>query len=89
MIIGARALFLDEELRTIAYDDLNDFLGADDEVDDASVDTENRFVGVQLGLQGFVDVTQNIKLGGSLKGASAPISSMSKPVSSIVTTKSA
>lgn len=68
ILLGVRGLFLDEELSTVVFDDPDDFLRTDDEIDFARVDTDNRFIGAQIGLQGMLPVFDGLMAGGSIKG---------------------
>lgn len=58
--IGVRGLYLGERLTTNAYEDLNDLQGTDNEIDRGEIETKNRLLGLQLGIQGDRQLTNKV-----------------------------
>lgn len=70
VVFGARTIYFGEELSSTAAQDLDDFpgLGTDNDRDHATIRTDNRLLGLQLGLQHMFDVGDVMRIGGSIKG---------------------
>ena len=66
--IGARYLRYSEKLKSIAYDDADDFNGTDNDIDRVNIKTYNNLVGLQVGLAGFHPITEYISIGGKASG---------------------
>jgi hypothetical protein len=64
MLGGFRYLRLDNKLSSVAYDELNDFNGTDNDIDRVSSEVENHLMGVQVGLQGTTPITNQLSFGG-------------------------
>ncbi len=66
--VGARYLRYTEKLKSVAYDEANDFFGTDNDIDRVNINTSNNLVGVQFGLAGFHPLTEDISIGGKASG---------------------
>ncbi len=66
-LFGVRGLYLGEDLKSIAYDELDDFQGTDDDIDRVRIEAKNRLLGAQIGLQAMQPITENIYIGGNVK----------------------
>lgn len=66
-LVGLRYMQFKDKLHAIVYDDLDDFAGADNDVDRVSVLTRNRLAGPQLGLRGTIPLAGGLSLGGTMK----------------------
>lgn len=68
LFVGPQVLYLKDDLRTTAFDDINDFNGTGDDVVDGDVRVRNRLAGLQLGVSGDVYSGSVVTLGGMLRG---------------------
>ena len=72
LLIGARAIYFGEKFpppRWMTLTTLRRGLGSTDDLrDHATIRTDNRLVGLQLGLQHMFDVGDVMRIGGSIKG---------------------
>lgn len=66
--IGARFMQFNENLRSLAFDEPDDFFGTDNDIDRVGIKTINNLIGVQIGLAGFHPLTPNIFIGGKFSG---------------------
>lgn len=67
--LGARAIYFGEHFTSTTIDTINDMPGGSSSArDHVGVRTDNRLVGVQLGLQHMFDLGQGLSVGGSIKG---------------------
>lgn len=65
---GTASFYLDERLKSTAFDDEAAFNGNGDDIDRVRIDSENFLTGIQIGVQGDAPVVQGITFGGSLRG---------------------
>lgn len=64
LFIGPRWMRYQSQLETVIYDDVNDYLGTDDEIDTVDIASLNDLIGLQVGIDGMIDVTDRVRLGG-------------------------
>ncbi|HIE71661.1 MAG TPA: hypothetical protein EYP98_16625, partial [Planctomycetes bacterium] len=68
LVIGARAINFGEQLSSMTARQPDDVPGgSDNDRDHVSVRTDNRLVGLQVGLHHMFDVGDNLRIGGSAK----------------------
>ena len=65
---GTRSIFLNDELSAVVFDDLDDFFGAGTDIDRIGINVDNRMIGLQAGLECEMPVSENVSLGGFVKG---------------------
>jgi hypothetical protein len=64
LFFGPRWLRYNSSLDVSFYDDVNDYEGTDNEIDQVSISSTNDLFGGQIGIAGMVDIADGIKLGG-------------------------
>lgn len=68
LILGARALNFSEKFATSTHDRESDFPpNTNSRIDTLAIRSDNYLAGVQIGLQGMIDVMPGIRIGGSAK----------------------
>jgi hypothetical protein len=70
-IVGVRYINFREKLATTVFDELNDFNGTDTDIHRVSLSTQNNLAGLQIGLEGEWNLTQDMIFAASLKGGVA------------------
>lgn len=70
-ILGVRYINFRDKLVTITFDEVNDFLGTDNDIDRVSITATNNLAGIQIGLEGEWNLFQDLNFGASLKGGVA------------------
>lgn len=71
LTVGVRGIYFGEELDTITLEEPDDVPGGSDtspDRDQVTIRTDNHLFGLQAGLQGMVDISKNVSIGGSVKG---------------------
>lgn len=58
--LGVRGLYFGEELESIAYDELDDLQGTDNEIDRTEIKTTNKLLGIQIGVDGNKAITSKV-----------------------------
>ncbi|MHA1547176.1 MAG: hypothetical protein ACTSUY_12250 [Alphaproteobacteria bacterium] len=66
LLFGARGLYLGEDLKSIVFDDFNEFHSGGDEIDRMRIETHNRLFGAQIGLQSMRMVAPGDYVGGNV-----------------------
>lgn len=68
LLVGARGIFFGETFSTTTIDTPNDVPGGSSTArDHVTIGTDNRLVGLQLGLQHMFDLSDGLRVGGSIK----------------------
>jgi hypothetical protein len=65
---GTTSFFLDERLKSVAFDNPEDFNGSGNAIDRVRIESENFMTGLQIGLRGDMPVAPGVMLGGSVRG---------------------
>ena len=58
--VGLRGLYFGEELDATAYDELNDLQGTDNDIDRTEIETTNKLLGIQIGVEGKKAITSKV-----------------------------
>lgn len=70
-LLGVRYLNFRDKLSTVVFDELNDFNGTDTGIDRVGITATNNLAGLQIGLEGEWNLTQDLTFAASLKGGVA------------------
>lgn len=70
-LLGVRYLNFRDKLSTVVFDELNDFNGTDTDIDRVGITATNNLAGLQIGLEGEWNLTQDLTFAASLKGGVA------------------